>query len=210
MTIVSTHSDIPAGMPGDPPGGASNSGADKLSSDAAAGARDDVQASPNGASAQASDAVASTDTELIDVMFPLIDDDEWPPYPAEVVDAVLIGPGLAEVVGVPWFATNLSRGDIVSVSFDGIGHVGGQIVSRGGHSTLHVLAAQQAELAPIVAGLTALGAVVRGGLQPPMLAVDVPPPGDFDAVVAVLSAAESVSCGYTVACRQHRSRAARG
>ena len=72
---------------------------------------------------------------VVDVLFPLVDDEEWPPYPAEMIDAVLIAHDLAEIRGVPWFVTNVSRGDIVQVRHDGIGYVGGAIVSRGGHST---------------------------------------------------------------------------
>ena len=56
--------------------------------------------------------------------------------------------------GVPWFVTNVSRGDIVQVRHDGIGYVGGAIVSGGGHSTIHVMATTEDELAPIVASLT--------------------------------------------------------
>jgi hypothetical protein len=145
---------------------------------------------------------------VVDVMFPLVDEDEWPPYPAENIDAVLIAHDLAEIVGVPWFVTNLSRGDIVRVHHDGIGYVGGAIVSRGGHSTLHVMAASDAELAPVVRKLTELGADVRSGLEPPMLAVDVPEHVSMNVAVGILTAAESMTCAFTVACNQHRARAA--
>ena len=140
-------------------------------------------------------------------MFPLIDDEEWPPYPAESVDAVLLAHDLAEIVGVPWFVTNLSRGDIVRVHHDGIGYVGGVIVSRGGHSTLHVMAATDDELAPVIRELTALGADVRSGLEPPMLAVDVPENVSArTSRSSILTAAESMTCAFTVACNQHRAR----
>ncbi len=146
--------------------------------------------------------------DVVDVLFPLIDDEEWPPYPAESVDAVLIAHDLAEIVGVPWFVTNLSRGDIVRVNHDGIGYVGGVIVSRGGHSTLHVMAATDQELAPVVGQLTALGADVHSGLEPPMLAVDVPEHVSLDVAINLLTAAESMTCAFAVACNQHRARAA--
>ena len=145
-------------------------------------------------------------SSVVDVLFPLVDDEEWPPYPAEMVDAVLIAHDLAEVVGVPWFVTNLSRGDIVRVRHDGIGYVGGAIVCRGGPSTVHVMATSEDELAPIVASLDALGATTASGLVPPMLTVDVPERCSLAAVLDVLSAAESMTCAYTVACEQHRRR----
>lgn len=148
----------------------------------------------------------SVGTERVDVLFPLVDEDEWPPYPAESVEAVLIAHDLAEIVAVPWFLTNLSRGDIVRVRHDGIGYVGGVIVSRGGHSTLHVMAADDDELAPVMRALADLGAQVSSGLEPPMLAVDVPEAASLDRVVRVLTAAESMTCAFTVACDQHRTR----
>lgn len=146
----------------------------------------------------------------VDVLFPLVDEDEWPPYPAENIEAVLLADDLAEIVGVPWFVANLSRGDIVRVHHDGIGYVGGAILSRGGHSTLHVIAADEQELATVVRELTALGAEVRSGLQPPMLAVDVSERVALSVVVKVLTAAESMTCAFTVACDQHRTRVAGG
>ena len=152
---------------------------------------------------------ASSPGNAVDVMFPLMDDEEWPPYPAEMIDAELLAHDLVEITGVPWFATNLSRGDIVTVSQDGIGYVGGRVVSRGGHSTVHVMAGSQQEMAPIAEALRQLGAEVLGGFEPPMLTVDVPPQCPLDEVVAELAAAESTTCAYTVACGQHRSRVAR-
>ena len=149
-----------------------------------------------------------SDSAVVDVMFPLIDDEEWPPYPAESVDAVLLAHDLAEIVGVPWFVTNLSRGDIVRVHHDGIGYVGGVIVSRGGHSTLHVMAATDDELAPVIHELAALGADVHSGLVPPMLAVDVPENVSLNVAVRILTEAESMTCAFTVACDQHRARRA--
>lgn len=146
---------------------------------------------------------------LVDVLFPLVDDDDWPPCPAEQVDAVLISHELAEIRGVPWFAANISRGDIVKVRHDGIGYVGGVVVSRGGHSTIHVMATTEAELAPIVERLNALGAVTASGLTPPMLTVDVPECVALQPVLDVLTGAESMTCAHSVACGQHRAPTAR-
>lgn len=147
--------------------------------------------------------------DRVDVLFPLVDEDQWPPYPAESVEAVLIAHDLAEIAAVPWFLTDLARGDIVRVRHDGIGYVGGAVVSRGGHSTLHVMAAAADELAPVVRALVGLGAGVGSGLEPPMLAVDVPERVPLAGVLRVLVAAESMTCAFTVACDQHRTRPGR-
>jgi hypothetical protein len=150
---------------------------------------------------------AAVSESLVEVMFPLVDEEEWPPYPAEVIDAVLIAHDLAEIRGIPWFVTNISRGDIVRVGHDGIGYIGGAIVSRGGHSTVHVMATSEEELAPIVRQLSPLGVQCANGLTPPMLTIDVPESTSLDKVLDVLTAAESMTCAYTVASRQHRARA---
>ncbi|MET0864885.1 MAG: DUF4265 domain-containing protein [Nakamurella sp.] len=141
---------------------------------------------------------------VIDVLFPLVDEQDWPPYPAETIDAVLIAHDLAEIQGIPWFVTNISRGDIVRVRRDGVGYVGGPLVSGGGHSTIHVLATAEAELAPIVHNLTALGATVLSGLTPPMLTVDVPESVSLAKILDLLAKAESLTCAFNIACRQHR------
>jgi hypothetical protein len=70
------------------------------------------------------------------------------------------------------------------------------------------MAASDEELFPVIRELTALGAQVRSGLEPPMLAVDVPEHVSLNAAVGVLTAAESMTCAFTVACNQHRARAA--
>ena len=149
-----------------------------------------------------------SESKRVDVMFPLIDDEQWPPYPAESIEAVLLAHDLAEIVGVPWFVTDLSRGDIVRVQHDGIGYVGGVVLSRGGHSTVHVMAASDDELAPVIRELIALGAQVNSGLEPPMLAIDVPERASLTVAVNLLTAAESMTCAFSVACDQHRARAA--
>jgi hypothetical protein len=143
---------------------------------------------------------------VVDVLFPLVEDEEWPPYPAETIDAVLIAHDLAEVQGVPWFVTNISRGDIVQVRHDGIGYVGGPVISGGGHSTIHVMATTESELAPIVDGLTALGATAQSGLTPPMLTVDVAECIPLADILDLLVKAESLTCAFNIACCQHRTR----
>jgi hypothetical protein len=147
---------------------------------------------------------ATSGPAVVDVLFPIAEDEQWPPYPAETIDAVLIAHDLAEVQGVPWFVTNISRGDIVRVRHDGIGYVGGPVISGGGHSTIHVMATTEAELAPIVEGLTTLGATALSGLTPPMLTVDVAESIPLSEILDLLVEAESLTCAFNIACCQHR------
>ena len=152
---------------------------------------------------------ATSGSAVVDVLFPIVEDEQWPPYPAETIDAVLIAHDLAEVQGVPWFVNNISRGDIVRVRHDGIGYVGGPVISGGGHSTIHVMATTEAELAPIVEGLTALGATALSGLTPPMLAVDVAECIPLAEILDLLANAESLTCAFNIASCQHRLAARR-
>ena len=117
-------------------------------------------ARPEASGPAAAAAVIDADDAVVDVLFPIVDHDQWPPYPAENVEAVLLAHDLAEIRSVPWFLTDLSRGDIVQVEHDGIGYVGRTVVSRSGHSTVHVLAATQDELAAVARNLQAVGAEV--------------------------------------------------
>ena len=61
---------------------------------------------PADAATAARDAVIDADDAVVDVMFPIVDDEQWPPYPAENVEAVLIAHDLAEIRSVPWFVTD--------------------------------------------------------------------------------------------------------
>ena len=136
-----------------------------------------------------------------------LDSDEgadWPPYPAETVAAVMIGPGLAELAVSPWFATGVSVGDVLEVRHDGTGFVGGRVVCRGGHSTIQMIAATEDELTPTVKTLRDFGAVVRRIGTPAMISVDVPEGVPLQPIIELLDAAESMTCAYTVACAQHR------
>jgi len=152
---------------------------------------------------------AAAASSVVDVLFPLVDDEEWPPYPAEMLDAVLIAHDLAEVHGVPWFVTNVSRGDIVKVRHDASATSAARSSCRGGHSTVHVMATSEDELAPIVASLDALGAVTAAAWCrrcSPSTFRKVAPWQRFS---DVLSAANHSPAPTTVACEQHRPRAPR-
>ena len=78
-----------------------------------------------------------------------------------------------------------------------------EVMIRGGHSTVHVVAADSGDLEPLAAELRSLGSTLAAGDQPPMLAVDVRPEVDLAAVRALLDRAVSMSCAYAVACDQH-------
>ena len=139
----------------------------------------------------------------VNVLFYLYTGDDWPPFPAETVSARMVEPFVAVVTGIPWYAYDISRGDRVVVSHDGTGYLGRHVKVSGGHSTVRVVASTNAELSPIAAALTALGADVTFAGDPTLLAVDVPPFVDLAAVRELLAAAVSMTCNFEVSCDRH-------
>jgi hypothetical protein len=141
----------------------------------------------------------------VSVLFYLYTDEEWPPYPAEPVRARLLDSLTAIVADVPWFAYGIARGDHVVLTHDGHGFIARHVRRTGGHSTLRVMATTYAELEPITAQLTVLGADVVVSDSECLLAVDIPPSVDFAEVRRVLSAAESMTCNYEIAANRHEA-----
>ena len=139
----------------------------------------------------------------LDVLFYLYTGDDWPPFPAETVTARIIDTFVVQVTGIPWFAYDIAVGDEVAVTHDGVGYIGRHVRRTGGHSTVRVVATSAAELAPIADALRALGTTVVAADDPTLLAVDVPPTVELAAVRRTLTAAESLTCNYEVACDRH-------
>jgi len=139
----------------------------------------------------------------LDVLFCLYTGDDWPPFPAETVTARLIDTFVVQVTGIPWFAYDIAVDDQVAVTHDGTSYIGRHVRRVGGHSTVRVVATTAEELAPVADALRALGATVVAAGDPTLLAVDVPPSVDLAAIRRTLTAAESLTCNYEVACDRH-------
>ncbi|GGM06983.1 DUF4265 domain-containing protein [Nakamurella endophytica] len=134
----------------------------------------------------------------VTVLFQLRPDDDWPPFLAEPLTGRLVTPFLVEITAAPRYAQGVSRGDVVAVSMDGANFVGRHVRTPGGHATVHVVAATDAELAPVREVLVDLGATVETAGDVSMLVVDIPPHVELPAVERVLAAAVSMTCDYEI------------
>ncbi|MGX7680376.1 FAD-binding protein [Jatrophihabitans sp. DSM 45814] len=140
-----------------------------------------------------------------DVLFYLEREENWPPYEAETISCELMGNGAARLTTAPWFASDVSCDDIVTVHHDGAGLVAQGVELRGGHSTVHVMAANHSIIAGIEAKLGEFTVRTVADHARPMLTIDVPSHSSLNAVCRILDDAVSVHCNYAISCRQHES-----
>jgi hypothetical protein len=120
------------------------------------------------------------------------DDDGYPPYEAEEIDATSLGSGRFRVDGIPVFTYGLSKGDVVQVA-----RVVGddrlwvsQLAEPGGHWTARVLPADAQALETTAQEFQDLGCTAHAtpfGL----VAVDVTPEVTVSTVMATLQDGKS-------------------
>ena len=111
-------------------------------------------------------------TPEIEVVFHLTRTDDWPPFPAETVTARLLGPDRARLSGIPTYADGISAGDLVRIDHDGAGFVGRDVLARGRHTTVHVVATDVAQLEQLSSALVSTGADMLISERTCVLAVD--------------------------------------
>jgi Domain of unknown function (DUF4265) len=117
----------------------------------------------------------------------------YPPFAAEEVEATEVGDHRFRLESVPAFAFGLAKADVVSV-----GHYGAEawierLVEASGHSTVRVIALRPNTIEAPVRALEALGCSTSPTVIDRMVAVDVPPTADFDAVRAYLATGQEAS-----------------
>lgn len=118
------------------------------------------------------------------------DEDGYPPYEMEEIDAAPLGSGRFRIEGIPVFVYGLATGDVVK----GVRVAGeddrvwvSEVLEHGGHWTARVLPADAAALDQTADQFTKIGCHAYStpfGL----VAVDVPPKTAADAVIKVLEA----------------------
>ena len=110
----------------------------------------------------------------------------YPPFSAEEVEATEIGDHRFRLETVPSFAFGLARGDVVRAAHYGAEMWIEELVEPSGHSTVRVIALGSNS---IDAPEKALQDIACSTFKSPidgMIAVDVPPPVDFDLVRSYL------------------------
>jgi predicted RNA-binding protein with TRAM domain len=116
------------------------------------------------------------------------DEDGYPPYEVEQIDAAALGSGRFRIDGIPVFVYGLAKGDVVQ----GVRVAGeddrvwvSEVLETSGHWTARVLPADAAMLDKTADRFTRIGCQAHStpfGL----VAVDVPPKTSADAVLKVL------------------------
>lgn len=118
-------------------------------------------------------------------------EDGYPPYAEERLWARLRGDDLV-IESIPFFARGLSLGDTVAAirvapaiyEFD-------RLLAQGGHDTVRLLVAATDDVPAVRRDLRALGCPSELGPMSRLIAIDVPPGVDLDAVRAFLARGQS-------------------
>ncbi len=114
----------------------------------------------------------------------------------ETVWAEPLGGGRYRIDSIPFFAYNVSAGDVVEASSDGELLRPTALVEKGGHRTLRVAFPEEqggvegAAARALAAELERLGCAYEG-FEPMLLAVDVPPEVELDPVLDALERTEA-------------------
>jgi hypothetical protein len=122
-------------------------------------------------------------TDHVKVSFPLAkDQDGYPPYAVETLWARLLGANFYELDSIPFFARDVALGDSVEAA-----RVHNELTFRrlarpGGHSTLRIIAFDPRDVTLIRKRIRELGADSELSDIAGLVAIDVPPSADLDAV----------------------------
>lgn len=115
------------------------------------------------------------------------DEDGYPPATSEVLWAMQTDDGLWQIDNIPFFVYGIALGDVVEAHGEGAPLKFERVVRIGHHATLRVVLSKTAEVARIRAALKALGCSSEGSHISILIAVDVPPEVEVEAVRALLS-----------------------
>ncbi|GAA0534837.1 hypothetical protein GCM10010172_14900 [Paractinoplanes ferrugineus] len=131
-------------------------------------------------------------SDLVRVLFSLdVDEDGWPPVSAETMWARVLSPDRVEIDNVPFFVRGLSSGDEVRVVRDDDGMlVGTEVIEWAGHCTVRVVPFPGGPLAGnlqrVLDAFAPLGITGEGIEHFGLIALDIPPDADLQAVIGLL------------------------
>jgi Domain of unknown function (DUF4265) len=143
----------------------------------------------------------------VKILFPLEqDDDGYPPASVESLWALPLNEGHFQVDNIPFFATGVSLGDIVSATQEEGAFRFQEIVQPSGHSTFRVAISEAADVPAVRAIIEQKGCSVEQSHLPRLIAVDVPPSIPLDSILPVLEAGrEQGRWDYEEACLAEES-----
>ena len=117
----------------------------------------------------------------------------YPPFAAEEVEATEVGDHRFRLETVPSFAFGLGSGDVVRAVHYGAELWIEELVEPSGHSTVRVIALGSNSIDAPEKALQDLGCSTFKSRIDGMIAVDVPPSVDFDAVCSYLVTGQEAS-----------------
>jgi len=126
------------------------------------------------------------------------DADDYPPADWEWLWANRVSDSTFQIDNVPFFAKQISWGDIVSAQQTGTGLIFQKLIQPSGHSTVRVIVFREgrndeqlgAAVESIRQTLRAMGCSTELSHIPNLVAVDIPPNVDYEQVSAFLSQKE--------------------
>jgi uncharacterized protein DUF4265 len=116
------------------------------------------------------------------------DEDGYPPASVESLWALPKGEGRFQVDNIPFFATGVAFGDIVSVTQEEGALCFQDVVQPSGHSTLRVAISEAADVPAVRALFEQKGCSVEQSHLPRLIAVDVPPSVPLESLRPLLEA----------------------
>jgi Domain of unknown function (DUF4265) len=117
----------------------------------------------------------------------------YPPFSAEEVEATEVGDHRFRLESVPMFAFGLAFGDVIRGKHYGAELWVEELVEPSGHSTVRVIALGSNQIGVPKDFLNNLGCATFETVIDGMIAVDVPPSVDFDAVRSYLTAGQEAA-----------------
>lgn len=132
--------------------------------------------------------------------------DDFPPADWEHLWTVPCGVGQYEVDNIPFFATGISSGDVISAHTQDDQLIYDQVVRYGGHSTIRVAMFEVDQKEKIRKALARLGCETEGSHLPQLFAIDVPALVNYAEVIGYLEekAADNL-LDYEEASIQHKT-----
>jgi uncharacterized protein DUF4265 len=101
-------------------------------------------------------------------------EDGYPPEEWESLWATPVGGGRFKIDNIPFYAKNLSCGDIIEASPEGEAYVFRRVIRPSENSTIRVVIHDLADESGVRNDLTSLGCSIEGTGTPGLIAVNVP------------------------------------
>ena len=141
----------------------------------------------------------------VKLLFPLEqDEDGYPPAAAETLWAVREGEGLFRLDNIPFFATGVALGDIVSGVPEASFYRFQEVIRPSGHSTLRIAVTEAADVPAVRRLFEQAGCATEQSHLPRLVAIDVPPAVPLDSLRPLLdSGREQDRWDYEEACLGH-------